>query len=47
MGQFHDLMPLLSRIHNDYRQVGQRLDVAGGFDGYVPEQGNFLETLPA
>jgi len=36
--QFHDLMPLLSRIHNDYRHVGQRPNVAGGFDGYVPEQ---------
>jgi len=36
--QFHDLMPLLSRIHYDYRHVGQRPDVAGGFDGYVPEQ---------
>ncbi len=44
--QFSDLLPLLSWIHYDYRHVGERPDVAGGFDGYVPEQRIILETLP-
>ena len=43
--QIYDLMPSLSWIHYDDRHVGQRLDVAGGFDGYVPEEGIFLAAF--
>ena len=30
------------RIHDDDGYIGQVFDVAGGFDGYVPEQGIVL-----